>query len=390
MNIFFSVGDPSGDQHTAHLIEELKRRRPDIQFCGYGGPLMAQAGCRLHHQLTDLAVMGLLPIIPLLWKFYRLLRKAEQLFDQLRPDAIIVVDFPGFNWWIARKAKAAGIPVFYYLTPQLWAWAPWRVKRIRKFVDHVLCALPFEKLWFAERDVEAEFVGHPVFDEIAAHPLDKIFCDTWSSQRYRTVAILPGSRNQEVNRNWPLMLDVIRRLHAGQPNTRFLVACCTQQHQRFCRGQTLAEDGELPIHFFVGKTPEIIQIAECALSVSGSVSLELLARLTPTVVMYYSSRTSNFLVKLLMTCKYITLPNLIADRELMPEILFSGNPTPFVDHICNIMHHWLNDQTELDRLVDELAKLRNVVAKSGAISRAADVILQRLPSVTQAEQLVAA
>ena len=128
MRIFFSVGEPSGDQHAARLIRALKRRRPDLAISGFGGPKMSEAGCDLDFDLTDLAVVGIFRVIPMLWTFYGLVKRAERLFREKRPDAVVLVDFPGFNWWIARKAKAAGIPVFYYLPPQLWGWAPWRIE----------------------------------------------------------------------------------------------------------------------------------------------------------------------------------------------------------------------------------------------------------------------
>src|SRR5579872_2182624 len=127
MHIFFSVGEPSGDLHAAKLAAELKQRVPGLECSGFGGPLMEAAGCRLIYRLTDLAVMGILPVIPLLFKFLRLIWQARRSFQEQRPDAVVLVDFPGFNWWIARSAKKLGIPVIYYLPPQLWAWAPWRV-----------------------------------------------------------------------------------------------------------------------------------------------------------------------------------------------------------------------------------------------------------------------
>src|SRR5690242_1060871 len=134
MHIFFSAGEPSGDLHAAKLVSELKREVPGLECSGFGGPLMESAGCRLLYRLTDLAVMGILPVIPLLVKFIGLISQARRSFEAHKPDAVVLVDFPGFNWWIARHAKRLGIPVFYYLPPQLWAWAPWRVKRMRKFV----------------------------------------------------------------------------------------------------------------------------------------------------------------------------------------------------------------------------------------------------------------
>ena len=237
MHIFFSVGEPSGDLHAAHLIGELKRRCPDLTCSGFGGTSMQQAGCQLLYPLTDLAVMGFLRVLPLLWQFYRLVRQAEQYFADSPPDAVVLVDFPGFNWWIARKAKAAGIPVFYYLPPQLWAWAPWRIRRMRKFVDYVLSGLAFEQQWYAERGVEVQFVGHPFFDEVAVRPLDTGLLEQLAHGGQRVLGVLPGSRKHEVARNWPVMLDVIRRLTVLYPEVRFLVACYKEQFAQHCRQQ---------------------------------------------------------------------------------------------------------------------------------------------------------
>ena len=172
MRIFFSAGEPSGDQHAAHLIQELRARNPKIQTEGFGGPEMQKQGCLLLFELTQLAVMGFLRVVPMLAKFRRLVIQAEAFFDDAPPDAVVLVDFPGFNWWIAKAAKRRGIPVFYYMPPQLWAWAPWRIRRVRKWVDHVICALPFEYEWYKSRGVNAIWVGHPFFDEVASHKLD--------------------------------------------------------------------------------------------------------------------------------------------------------------------------------------------------------------------------
>ena len=143
MRIFFSVGEPSGDQHAAHLIQELRARRGDVEFCGFGGPHMEEVGCEIDFRLTDLAVMGIFAILPMLKKFWNVYQQAKQIFAERKPDAVVLVDFPGFNWWVARAAKREGIPVFYYLPPQLWAWAPWRIRRVRRLIDHVMSGLPF-------------------------------------------------------------------------------------------------------------------------------------------------------------------------------------------------------------------------------------------------------
>jgi lipid-A-disaccharide synthase len=378
MHIFFSVGEPSGDQHAAHLIEELRRRRPGLLCSGFGGTSMQQAGCQLLYPLTNLAVMGFLRVVPLLWQFYRLLRQAEAYFAESRPDAVVLVDFPGFNWWIARKAKAAGIPVFYYMPPQLWAWAPWRIGRMRKFVDHVLSGLSFEEQWYAERGVDVQYVGHPFFDEVASRQLDEDILESWPRAEPRVVGVLPGSRTQEVARNWPVMLAVIRRLAFICPEVRFLVACYKDEFTRHCSAQLTAEDSELPIDFLVGKTSEIIEAADCCLMVSGSVSLEMLARATPAVVLYRCGWDTYLLGKLLITCKYITLPNLMAGREVLPEFPSVGDPTDDIEQMTGALARWFKDAKLLKQAQTDLAALRDQVASTGAAARTADAILSQL------------
>jgi lipid-A-disaccharide synthase len=380
MHIFFSVGEPSGDQHAAHLIEELRRRQPDLQCSGYGGPLMEQAGCRVLFRLTNLAVMGFLRVVPLLWQFYRLVRDAKHFFQQQRPDAVVLVDFPGFNWWIARKAKAAGIPVFYYLPPQLWAWAPWRIRRVRKHVDYVLCGLPFERKWYAERGIQVDYVGHPFFDEVADVPLDRKFLQTWATEETTNVGLLPGSRQQEITRNWPLMLQIIERLHARHPHVRFLVACYKQSHLELCREMLSAGQNNFPIHWFVGKTSEIIEVADCCLMVSGSVSLEMLARETPAAVVYRIGSLINVLKGIFLRVDWISLPNLMAGRKILPEWVVCWFPQRDVQCMTATLDGWLSDPRKLKQAVRELSGLRHEIAQTGATARTAEAILSRLTS----------
>jgi lipid-A-disaccharide synthase len=201
MKIFFSVGEPSGDLHGSNLIRELRARRPDCEFVGYGGPRMAAAGCELHEDLTKLAVMWIVQVALNIHKFWGLYKRADAYFRDHRPDAVVLIDYPGFNWWIAARAKAHGIPVIYYGVPQLWAWAGWRIKKMRRYIDYVLCKLPFEERWYRERGCNATFVGHPYFDQLRAERLDAEFIDQLQAGDGPLVAILPGSRTQEVKSN---------------------------------------------------------------------------------------------------------------------------------------------------------------------------------------------
>ncbi len=386
MKIFFSVGEPSGDQHAAHLIEDLLWRQPDLEVCGFGGPEMEKADCRLLYPMTDLAVMGVLQVLPLLRTFHRLAKEAERFFEKERPDAVVLVDFPGFNWHIAKRAKAAGIPVFYYLPPQLWAWGSWRIRRMRKYVDHVLCTLPFEHEWYASRGVKAECVGHPFFDEVAAKVLDEDFLDEQRQSGRRLVGVLPGSRAGEIKHNWPLMLDAMWYLSAEHPDVTFLVAGYKEKYVSACK-EMLAESGyELPIEFFVGKTSEIIEVAECSLMVSGSVSLEMLARRTPACVLYRIDWLSAILKWLMLKAKYISLPNLIADRMVLPEWVISGSPDPAIQQVTTTLGHWLSHPEQLAAARAELECLCDSVIETGAHSRAADAIVEGLdaPKVRKA------
>ena len=156
--------------------------------------------------------------------------RADRYFRHHRPDAVVLIDYPGFNWWIARRAKAHGIPVFYYCPPQIWAWASWRIKKMRRFVDHVLCALPFEETWFREQGCRATFVGHPFFDEVRAHQLDEAFIEQMRRRPGQLVTILPGSRTQEVTKNLKWFLQAAALVHVRIPDVRFAVAAF-QPHQ---------------------------------------------------------------------------------------------------------------------------------------------------------------
>jgi lipid-A-disaccharide synthase len=408
MHIFLSAGEASGDQHGAHLMRELRRRCPHARFSGFGGPLMEQAGLESLHRLTDLAVIGVWAVLPLLWTFYKLVRRAGRYLEEHRPDAVVLIDFPGFNWWIARKAKRAGAQVFYYMPPQLWAWAPSRIRKVRRYVDHVLAALPFEADWYAQRGVSVEYVGHPFFDEVAEHRLDEAFCKalraplaedrgskiedraSLSSILYppsstRVLALLPGSRNQEVRRNVPVMLRVVERIHARHPGLRFPVACYRESHRDAIRAMLTGRFAQLPLDLHVGRTSEIIDSADCCLMVSGSVSLELLARGKPAVVLYCGTVFTEIMVRLLVTCRFMSLPNLMVDRPIMPEFPIARNVETHVCRMAEILDDWLTNPTSLASARAEMQKLRATAARTGGIARAADAILRRLrPAVRSA------
>jgi lipid-A-disaccharide synthase len=430
--IFFSVGEPSGDLHGANLIRQLQRRCPGIRTVGYGGPKMAEVGCELHADLTALAVMWIARVLMNLHKFLDLASRADRYFRHHRPDAVVLIDYPGFNWWIARRAKAHGIPVFYYSPPQIWAWARWRVKKMRRFVDHVLCGLPFEEDWFRRHGCNATFVGHPFFDEVRRYPYDERFlaehsggdcpdcrhgdCPDFSLSENGTVpldasharaakgplvAILPGSRTQEVTHNLYWFLKAAAIVRRQVPDVRFAIASFRPHQAEIAK--SLVEQSGLPIEICVGKTPELMRVADCAMSVSGSVSLELLYHATPTVILYWISRQAFFVQKFFRKVKYITLVNLLstdglagddltlydpsqsdADRVLFPEYLtYEDKSVEIAGHVVE----WLTDPGKRTARVEALAALRDHVAHGGASGRAADYILNAISATGAARKL---
>lgn len=394
MRIFFSVGEPSGDLHGANLIRALKERHPRCQFVGYGGPKMASAGCKLHFDLTQLAVMWLGQALANYPKFKRLVNRADAYFQSKeRPDAVVLIDYPGFNWHIARKAKAAGIPVIYYGTPQLWAWAPWRVKKMRRDVDHVLCKLPFEEQWFKQRECQATFVGHPYFDELESRQLDQAFIDDLRTDNRPLVTILPGSRTQEVKANLAQFMRAAELVRAEIPQVRFAVAGFKESQRPLA--QAIIDQSGVQAELHIGKTPELIHAAKCCLACSGSVSLELLYHAKPTAILYQISRLGYAVQRRLRKVRYITLVNLLTAPEpfaeasaghydpadprdshvLMPEYLTCSDRTSaLAGHIME----WLTSPDAYEQNVRGLAQLKEQVGHGGASVRAAEYIDQLL------------
>ncbi len=389
LTIFFSVGEPSGDVHGANLIRKLRGQRADTRFVGYGGPKMAEAGCQLHADLTALAVMWFARALLNLHKFWDLASRADRYFRHHRPDAVVLIDYPGFNWWIARRAKAHGIPVFYYTPPQIWSWAQWRVKKMRRLVDHVLCSLPFEESWFRRHGCNATFVGHPFFDEVDREKHDEPFIEQYQGRAGPLVVILPGSRTQEVTNNLKWFLKAAERIRAEVPEVRFAMAAFKPHQADWARREV--EAAGLPIEVHVGKTPELMHLADCCMAVSGSVSLELLYHTKPTVILYWVGRLGYFVQGFFRKVKYITLVNLLMAKELFPKDVTPFDPSDedadrvlfpeyltcedrsgqLADHVIE----WLTDPAKYESRVSELAALKARVAHGGASHRAAEYIL---------------
>ncbi len=398
---FVSAGEPSGDQHAAGLIRELKKRFPDAEFRGFGGPEMQKAGCRIEYDLTGLAVMWFLQAVMNIPLFARLLKKARETFRRDRPDILILVDYPGFNYRLAKDAKAEGIPVCFFVPPQIWAWAQGRIKKTRRDVDFVISPLPFEQKWFRQRGVETVAVPHPFFDEMNAEPLDREFIARIGGDGAPPIlTLLPGSRRSEIAANLPEMARAALLVQKDVPGLRPTVAAYRSSQIPPIREILRREGAPFPV--YAGRTRELIASGVCALSVSGSVSIELLALAKPAVIYYRVGRLALWFSRFFRRVKYISLVNLLAadakgesifcqgrrapaelsaeDRRtvLFPELLTGRDRSA---DAARCLTEWLTDPAALARRREELERLRALVASDGgktSFELAADAVSARL------------
>ena len=396
MKIFFSVGEPSGDLHGSNLIQELKRHDPHIECVGFGGPRMQAAGCQLLFDLTQFAVMFFVRVLLNLPKFFALARQAEKYLKENEVDAVVLIDYPGFNWAIAKRARRLGIPVYYYGVPQLWAWAPWRIRKMRRNVSYALCKLPFEEKWYRDRGCQAKYVGHPFFDELVSHQADEEFIQELRDREGPLVTILPGSRTQEVETQLPWFLKSVEHIQEQLPDVRFAVAAFKQSQAEFAEAK-IAESG-LSIEVYTDRTPELMQAADCCMACSGSVSLELMYYQKPTVVLYHMSKTLYRYAKWMVNIRYMTLVNLIASSRPFEPLSRAWHPDDpdcedipmpeyptCTDKSVDVAKHviqWLNDRQVYEESVAQLGTLSEMYGHPGASQRAAVFILESLTGTT--------
>lgn len=399
---FISAGDPSGDAHAARLVRNLERLIPNARFIGFAGSKTATTCCDVRFDLTQYAVMMLNQAILNIPNYLKLLKQANNIFQKEKPDLVILVDFPGFNWKIAQRAKKLDIPVVYFMPPQIWGWGQWRVKKMRKYVDLILSCFEFENQWFRENGCRSVFIGHPFFEESRSRFFDQNFIDSiqeikkeaqpkletdpkrdenkLAAPGVRIMTILPGSRKQEVLGNTDHLISIANKVVSCVPDVMPIFAAFKDEHAEWIRNQLVARGVRYPV--FAGKTPELLRAATCCLGVSGSVSIEILSLCKPFVVVYRTSKLEYKALRFLKRVKYITLSNILAawhtkgetpfypkgyvpkstdytphERKMMicPEFLSYHDET---NKIADCLIEWLTDQSKLDQVVEKLKSLK--------------------------------
>ncbi len=310
---YLIAGEASGDLHAANLMRELKVQDPQAQFRFWGGDKMQAQGGTLVKHYKDLAFMGFIEVVMNLRTILGNLKFCKQDILAYQPDVVILVDYPGFNLRIAKFLKQQGIKVFYYISPQIWAWKEGRVHGIKRTVDKMYVILPFEEAFYQKWDYKVEFVGHPLLDAIAHRQPDTTFLQRHGFTAKPLIALLPGSRKQEIQRMLPALLAVTHRF----PRYEFVVAGLAHIEPSFYKE---ASQG-LPYTLVVDETYPLLEHAEAAIVTSGTATLETALLGTPQVVCYRGSYLSYLIAKQVIRVPYIALVNLIMDRKVVEELI---------------------------------------------------------------------
>ena len=357
MKYFLIAGEASGDLHASHLIESLKQEDAQAEFRFLGGDLMAaQAGEEPIIHYRDMAYMGFADVVKHLGKILGFLGTARRAIDEWQADALILVDYPSFNLKVAKYAHNLGIPVHYFISPKVWVWKEWRVKDIRRYVDHMYCILPFEPDWYQERDYKATYVGNPTVQEVRQASKDfpdfAHFIEKYGLSERPVIALVPGSRVREIRDNLPLMLEAAAR----HPEFQAVVAGAPSIDDILYRDVM----GSQAVPVLREATYPLVHHARVALVTSGTATLETALLGTPQVACYRfnGSKWSYQFYRRLLSGKYVTLPNLITDEPVIPELLMHLCTVDSIDqHLTALLGDTPERTAQLDgyrRLADRL------------------------------------
>jgi lipid-A-disaccharide synthase len=353
----FIAGEASGDAHAAELIKALRSQAPDVKVFGAGGPKMQAAGMELLLDLTEHAVVGLVEVLKNYSKFRRIFWDLVREVEKRRPDAVVLVDFPGFNLRFAAQMKRRGIKVIYYISPQLWAWHASRAKQIERDVDLMLCIFPFEKDWYAQHapKLRVEFVGHPFAEKIKAEV-------GGIEREKKLVLLLPGSREREVAKIFPIMANIVDRM----PNDLEYIAAAVNE-------QTAAMMMDHPrIKVELGKAHELMQHATLAITASGTATMECAFYGCPMIVVYKVNWLTYLIGRIVVKVNWLAMPNVIAGREIVPEFI-QHDAKP--ERIAAAARELLENDAKREAMQRELATVIATLGGAGASERAAKLIV---------------
>jgi lipid-A-disaccharide synthase len=373
MDVMVVAGEASGDQHAAEAVAALKRLRPDLRFFGMGGPKLAAQGVELIHGAHEISVMGIVEVLPKVPRIWQVLGDLERAAKERKPAVALLVDVPDFNLRLAKRLKALGVPIAYYVAPMAWAWREGRTKTIAERVDRLLCILPFEEKFFRDRGVAATYVGSPVLEQMPAVNTPAHFRSQLGLPVDGPIlAVLPGSRRSELSRLGGTLAGTAARVVAERPGTRVVIPVAPGLPREFVEAPFKAA-GVQPI-LIDGRAPEVVGASDVALVASGTATLEAGLMRRPLVAVYRVNGLSYAIGKLLVRIPFFCLVNLLAEQRVVPELL-QGDMT--IDRIvAELTPLWSGPAREA--CLAGLDVLREKLGPPGAATRVAAAVIELL------------
>ena len=364
------AGEASGDMHAAHLVKEIQKLNPNITFSGLGGQAMKSQGVVLYEDLTRIAVIGFVEVLKHYAEFKRIFNLFLQKAKEVRPAAVILVDYPGFNLRLARELKNLNIKIIYYISPQVWAWKENRVEDIRKFTDKMLVLFQFEEKFYAKRNLKVAFVGHPLIDLVESQTANQPHSDP---RKPLTIGILPGSRDKEINSLLPVMLEAASLLREQLPPVEFLLLKAPTISESLLQKFTRA--WSMPVTIVKKNIYQGIAQCDLCMVASGTATLEVALLNKPMVIVYKTSFLTWLLAKFLIKIPYIGLVNVVAQKKIVPEcIQFDATGAKIARELLAIYQ----SPSKVSQIKAELAKVRSSLGQAGAGKRAAQEVLKEI------------
>lgn len=369
MKIAIVSGEYSADIHGSNLVNEIKKINPEIEFFGVGGKLMKEAGVDIEYDLTKLAIIGFIEPIKKYFFLKKLLNRFVERIKKENPALLILIDYPGFNLRLAKEVYKLNIPIFYYIAPQVWAWGEYRLKKIKKYIKKVINILPFEEKIYKETGIDCEFVGHPALDIVRPTMLKENFLkELCLTPDIKTIGIFPGSREQEVKKLLPVMIEVAKGIKKRIEKIQFVIALSPSIQIDFDL------PAELGIKVIKDRQYDVMNISDLIIAASGTVSLEACLLEIPIIILYKLNFFSFILARVLAKVKYISLVNIIENKKIIPEFVQRFKINDIIEESIKLLY----DEKSRENMKFELKKIAEKLSKPGVSERTARLILSSL------------
>ena len=370
--VMICAGEASGDLHGASVADALKKMQPEIELLGMGGSNMRTAGVEIVYDIADIGVMGFFELIWSLPKFFRLRDTLSQIMDERRPDVLVLIDYGGFNMAMAQRAKKKGIPVVYYICPKAWVWGKWRAKAIAGWVRKVAAIFPFEADIYREAGASVNFVGHPLVDIVQpSMGREEAYRHFGADPQRPLLLLLPGSRYQEVSSLLELMLAAARKVMEQIPDCQFyLPVAPTIPMERI---ESVVRASGVPVTFTRNSTYNLMQLADCAIAASGTVTLEAALMGLPSVIIYRVKTSTYWLIRMVANVSHVGLPNIAVGRRILPELIQNEATAT---NISREALRFLTDLAAKAQVKSDLEEVRTNLGEPGAVKRVAQIVLE--------------